>query len=248
MTDRGRQFTSRLFADVCRFLGARHHFTTAYHPRANGLVERFHGTLKTALRAAEDPTHWVERFPLTLLGIRATSKADCGVAPSTLVFGSALRLPGQFFDAATLARTAHDPLHFATRLEEHVAEFRSPVPRHSSSRPISVHPDLSTATHVFLRHDAIRRPLQPPYDGPFLVHSRQDKALTLIFPVRLEVVSIDRVKPAFLDTSPAPTPRLLFPRPLPPQAALTAPRCVHWAPDSSQIHTFPASYPSGNLR
>ncbi|MFO0006952.1 MAG: DDE-type integrase/transposase/recombinase, partial [bacterium] len=50
-SDRGQQFTSALWAATCRLLSITHVPTTAYHPQANGLVERFHRRLKDALRA-----------------------------------------------------------------------------------------------------------------------------------------------------------------------------------------------------
>ena len=50
--------------------------TTAYHPCANGLVERFHRQLKVALKAMQDLNHWVKSLPLVLLGIRTNIKQD----------------------------------------------------------------------------------------------------------------------------------------------------------------------------
>jgi transposase InsO family protein len=50
-TDRGTQFSSALWSLVCRRLGIQHNMTTAYHPQANGMVERAHRQLKDALRA-----------------------------------------------------------------------------------------------------------------------------------------------------------------------------------------------------
>ena len=47
-SDRGPQFTSNALSTL---LGAQLHRTTAYHPQANGIVERFHRQLKAALRA-----------------------------------------------------------------------------------------------------------------------------------------------------------------------------------------------------
>lgn len=236
-TYRGRQFTSRLFAVVCRFLGARHHQTTAYHPRANGIVERLYRTLKSALRS--DPSgQWVERLPLIMLGIRSATRSDFPLSPADLVFGAPLRLPGQFFDAATLQQPAPDPLNFATRLQSYWADLRPP-PTRPSSRKTFVHPELATATHVFLRHDGTRKPLQPPYDGPFLVRSRQDKTLTIRLPNRLEVVSVDRVKPAFLIPDvPVDHPSGLapFPRAPPPRPSS---RHVRWVPGPPSVRTIP---------
>jgi cleavage and polyadenylation specificity factor subunit 1 len=53
-TDQGRHFESQLFhslAKLCRIQLSR---TTAYHPAANGIVERFHRTLKAAIMSHAD--------------------------------------------------------------------------------------------------------------------------------------------------------------------------------------------------
>jgi cleavage and polyadenylation specificity factor subunit 1 len=48
-TDQGRQFESQLFHSLAKLCGIRLSRTTAYHPTANGLVERFHLTVKAAI-------------------------------------------------------------------------------------------------------------------------------------------------------------------------------------------------------
>ena len=40
LTDNGGRYHSRLFAQTCRELGLRHHFTKPYTPRTNGKAER----------------------------------------------------------------------------------------------------------------------------------------------------------------------------------------------------------------
>ena len=61
--------------------------------------------------------------------------------------------------------------------------------------------DPQICTHVFIRHDAVRKPLQQPYDGPFLVTKCTDKHFTIQRNNHEEVVSVDRLKPAYIDTS-----------------------------------------------
>ena len=62
-----------------------------------------------------------------------------------------------------------------------------------------IHNNLSTCTHVFIQHDAVKKPLQQPYDGPFKVLKRSDKHFTLQVKGKDSIVSIDQLKPAFLD-------------------------------------------------
>ncbi|BHF59912.1 hypothetical protein SprV_0100287300 [Sparganum proliferum] len=62
--------------------------------------------------------------------------------------------------------------------------------------------DLATCSHIYLRCDRVRRPLEPPYDGPFRVLSRGPKTFRIQRDNREELVSVDRLKAAVPDTSP----------------------------------------------
>ncbi|XP_064464744.1 uncharacterized protein LOC135376101 [Ornithodoros turicata] len=177
--------------------GSPARLTTAYHPCSNGLVERLHRQLKAALKTSEFPERWSEHFPLVLLGIRSAIK-DCGVSEADLLYCGPFRLPGEFFTPGA-PQPLPDPQDFATRLSSSCAILRAPSYRPSSDRRIFVHPDLATPTHVFVRHDGHRQPLQNPYDGPYLVQSRRPKSFTLLINGRSEVVSTDRVMPAYMD-------------------------------------------------
>ena len=51
VSDRGANFTSKLWENLASALGTTVKHTTSYNPACNGLVERFHRSLKTALTA-----------------------------------------------------------------------------------------------------------------------------------------------------------------------------------------------------
>lgn len=106
-TDQERQFESELIKTLNTTFGIRHIRSFPYHPQANGMVERFHRTLKAALTAHESP-HWTQHLPIVLLALRSTVKQDIGAAPADLVYGTSLRLPGKLFHAAPTETSAYD--------------------------------------------------------------------------------------------------------------------------------------------
>jgi transposase InsO family protein len=61
-TDQGRQFESQLFHSLAKLCDIQLSRTTAYHPATNGLVERFHRTLKAAIMCHADQ-NWTEALP-----------------------------------------------------------------------------------------------------------------------------------------------------------------------------------------
>ena len=68
-TDRGAQFENALWNSLMQILGTKRLRTTAYHPIANGLIERFHRHLKAALKCQPQPDRWMDSLPLVMLGI-----------------------------------------------------------------------------------------------------------------------------------------------------------------------------------
>jgi cleavage and polyadenylation specificity factor subunit 1 len=86
-TDRGTQFTSAVWACMCRMLGIKHVLTSAYHPQSNGMVERFHRSFKASLRARQCGTSWAEHVLWVLLGLRAAPKEVSGRSAAEEVYG-----------------------------------------------------------------------------------------------------------------------------------------------------------------
>ncbi|BHF59223.1 hypothetical protein SprV_0100218000 [Sparganum proliferum] len=227
--------------------------TTAYHPAANRMVERFHRQLKASLRAADDPENWTDHLPLVLLGIRSSLKSDLDCSAAELVFGAADRLPGQMI-SPTPRVAVEDPANLLHRLRQFLQTL-SPVPPRPSVSESYLEKDLATCSHVYLRCDRVRRPLEPPYGGPFRVISRGTKNLCIQCGTREEDVSVDRLKAAVPDTPPdepcGPLPPAPPPRPsIPPSRILPLPPCPQpttaTTPSSTNNTTPPT--PSAPLR
>ena len=110
---------------MCEFLGTKLSHTTAYHPAANGMDERVHRTVKTALKCNDNPTTWYENLGLVSLGIHSMVKEDIGCSFSELTLGAMLCLPGQFFsdNDETVSHT-----EYRRRLVTFMKSFKSFLP------------------------------------------------------------------------------------------------------------------------
>ncbi|XP_050064382.1 uncharacterized protein LOC126553279 [Aphis gossypii] len=157
------------------------------------MIERLHQTLKNALTASGS-VHWSTKLPLVLLALRSTVKTDIGLPPAEMVYGTTLRLPGELFHPAP---TRERPPELIAALHNAMAQLRpTPGTDHNTKPPIFVPGELSNVSHVFLRIDATRPPLQPRYEGPYALLERREKTFKLQCSNRQVWVSVDRLKPA----------------------------------------------------
>jgi Integrase zinc binding domain/Integrase core domain len=167
-SDRGAQFTSEMWAAVCRRLDITHNMTTAYHPQSNGLVERFHRQLKEALRARLAAAAADREFhlPRVLLGIRAAPKDDSNISAAEAVFGQALLLPGQLLAAGTAAA---DQPALPEALRSDLPVF-VPLPLRGRSYAAveeNVPEALKKAEFVYICRDGVSLALSSRYEGPY---------------------------------------------------------------------------------
>jgi len=87
-------------------------------------------------------------------------KEDLKASSAEVVYGSPLRLPGEFFVPSPAECT--DVTDFASRLRVHMRKLR-PIPASRQAAPSTfIFKYLLTASHVFLRHGALRGALQAP--------------------------------------------------------------------------------------
>ena len=215
-SDRGVQFTSALWKAMSQSIGIQIHHTTSYHPQSNGLVERFHRSLKTSLKARLKGPNWIDELPWVMLGLRTTPKDDLDTSSAELVYGEPLTVPGDFVSSRTVPWSPQEQLKTLRSQVYH----KAPVPTSTHGTPRSNIPkELLSAKFVFIRHDAHRTPLQRPYDGPFQVIAAGEKTFRVQIGNREELISIDRLKPAHLDPDNPPLLAQPPPRGRPPNKA-----------------------------
>src|SRR6185369_3619820 len=102
-SDQGTHFVNELINQLVRKFDMKHHKITAYHPQANGLVERFNGTLKQTLaKIAQGTNDWDDFIAPALFAHRTSPIRTLGVAPSFLEYGRALRLSREITPSMTI--------------------------------------------------------------------------------------------------------------------------------------------------
>ena len=196
--DRGSQFTSELWNVVAEGLPVKLHCTTAYHPQANGLCERFHRSMKAALRASLKDGDWVDRLPWVMLGLRCAPKEDLQSSSAEQAYGQALRVPGFFIPNSSIPWSV--ARQRSSLLE--AAKVFTPVPTSQHGTPtFRMPPDLCVVDYVFIRHDAHHGPYALLTMARSWVLRHGNKCLVVDVGGRPETISWDLIKPANVDVS-----------------------------------------------
>lgn len=195
-SDQGRQFESNLFRQLMKYTGTEKLRTTPYHPEANSVIERWHKSLKAALKARINNTSWVTELSTVLLGLRTVPRTDTGVSAAQLVYGCSIRLPAEFY--CNVDKKATEPHAMLDKIKDTIRNLKPrPYHHHSNDNRFFVSPDLKTCDNVFVRR-IVKSSLQTPYEGPYKVIKRNDKVFRIQLEDREVNMTIDRLKPAYL--------------------------------------------------
>ncbi len=132
---------------------------------------------------------------------RSVSRGHSSRRPPTPTTHSASTSPdpsGQFV-CPTTSLPHESSADYVTKLKEAMRRVTSSSPHHHSQRTTYVYEALKTCIHMFVGLDAVKRPLQQPYDGPNKLVDRSNKFFTLEVNGKNNTVSLDRLKPAYMD-------------------------------------------------
>ena len=139
-------------------------------------------------------------LPLVLLGLRSSWKPDLSASPTLLVYRKPLRLPGELFSPPEVRSSSE----FVAELQNQMDNIQAMPPSFHLS-PAATPSDnvlrrFLSCDHAYVRIDAVKPPLTKPYSGPFKILRKTEKYFELDLNGRRDKVSIDRLKPAFIET------------------------------------------------
>ncbi|KAK7502145.1 hypothetical protein BaRGS_00006509 [Batillaria attramentaria] len=94
INDQGREFVNQVSVELHRLIGVKQNITSAYHPQANGLVERNNRTIQSSLlKTLRDEEDWVGALPGVLFAFRTSVQKSTRYTPFFLLYGRQARLP-----------------------------------------------------------------------------------------------------------------------------------------------------------
>ena len=125
LTDRGTYFTGLVFAILKKLYGFNTLFTTSYHPKTNGRLERFHRYLKERLRILShtrnldffEKDDWDIYLPNIAFSYNITPNKMTGYSPYNIIYGDIIKLPIDKIIKTNVIPT----------VEEELSIFRNPI-------------------------------------------------------------------------------------------------------------------------
>ncbi|MCG8044300.1 MAG: DDE-type integrase/transposase/recombinase [Candidatus Thiodiazotropha taylori] len=96
VSDRGRNFMSKLVKALCEMFQITRHYTSSYHPQTNATVERVNSTLTQTLRAYvnKEQSNWPSLLPSIMMAFRSSPCTESHqFTPFHLLFGKEMNLP-----------------------------------------------------------------------------------------------------------------------------------------------------------
>ena len=100
--------------------------------------------------AHESPNPWTITLPAVLLRVRSAVKERLGRSAAEMIYGTTLRLPGEFTKQYTVDANT-DLENYSDKLRVAMSRFRLCPPRDTQQHNIFQFKEIATCTHVFLR-------------------------------------------------------------------------------------------------
>ncbi|MEK7747619.1 MAG: DDE-type integrase/transposase/recombinase, partial [Nitrospirota bacterium] len=159
LTDQGRNFESRLIANLCTIWRIDKVRTTSYHPAGNGACERLNRTIKNNLQRLMNESRleeWDQFLPDAVFAYNTSVHSSTSFTPQYLMFGSEARMPGELL--VGLPELLETPASLAYRqYKELESAFESTrVSLRTVQRRSKDYYDLGSVERIFKIGDRVR--------------------------------------------------------------------------------------------
>lgn len=208
ITDRGVQFRSKEWTSFIARTGIKHNMTSGYHPQANGIDERFNGTLIRILLAYvdENQEQWDRQVKWAVYLYNTTVHDSTGFTPYHVMYGLSPRSPLNAHPTSyNLDRNQHDAVRSQIRNDtaEQIRQAQSKQTDDYNKRHSRV--NLQIGELVWVKEHTcpseLSKKMFPKYYGPCVIigimgEADDPRAISIFDPVLLKkkVVSLQDIK------------------------------------------------------
>jgi len=211
-SDQGRNFESKLTAEVCKLLGMDKTRTCPYRPQANGFVERANKTILDMLAKTirPDQEDWDLMLPMAMMAYRSSVQETIQETPNMMMLGREVTLP---IDLTMLTRPPEGEAlntEYAKKLRENLQSAHEAARKKQSgaSRRMKKNYSVKTRGQPLVRGDfvwlfdptkkkGLSPKLQNRWMGPYVVIKKLSDVvyrIQLKKNSKMKVVHFDRLK------------------------------------------------------
>ena len=201
ITDNGLEFKNKLIMDHFKEIGVSVHHTTPYHPQSNGMIERYHRTLKSMFKKLTNSrgSRWETYLPDAIYAFRTVPSDSTGFSPFYLTYG---RNPGKGHSNLINRAPGNVISELAYRVDELSINLKKAVENRLDSRKYNI-----ARTERKANADALQvgdkvmllvnepGPLDRRFDPGFIVVRARKSVVTVVGPKNVrKVVNREQVK------------------------------------------------------
>lgn len=174
-TDKGKEFVSTLFRDVCGVLKINHITAAPYHHESIGALENTHKHLNSYLtiKTNEIKKDWSEWLPYWSFSYNNSVHLSTGYTPHELVFGRICNIPEASGEYRTTKNYGNYPAELKERLrvamdeaKQNLNKAKEKIMKNYKSSQVK---DYKVGDQIYIRNMNRKNKLDYKYIGPFLV-------------------------------------------------------------------------------
>src|SRR6266513_5689287 len=189
LSDRGTHFRNKLVDGLCEKFEIKHKLSSPYHPKTNGLVERFNRTLCESLaKVSKRENQWDEYLEQVLFKYRTTKHATTKKTPFFMTYGREAILPidetdipGNIAEEESILKRTYDLINLTEErknVRRNIGESQGKQ-KERYDRKIGYETKLRIGDKVLLKDAAKEKQwsgkLAPKWKGPYYIHEEIGK-------------------------------------------------------------------------